>query len=149
MTEERLPVVLLWHMHQPQYRDALTGEYVLPWTYLHAIKDYTTWRRTWRRCRRRAPSSISRRCCIEQLEELAAAHRQHLVQSGAPLPDPVLALLGPDDPRYRPSGSQLLRACLRAHRKNLIERFPPYLALAPSPSSCASARAHQLRLRCS
>ena len=37
----RLPVVLLWHMHQPQYRDALSGEYVLPWTYLHAIKDYT------------------------------------------------------------------------------------------------------------
>ena len=28
-------------MHQPQYRDALTGQYVLPWTYLHAIKDYT------------------------------------------------------------------------------------------------------------
>ena len=39
MTESaRLPVVLLWHMHQPQYRDALTGQYVLPWTYLHAIK---------------------------------------------------------------------------------------------------------------
>ena len=37
----RLPVVLLWHMHQPQYKDALTGQYVLPWTYLHAIKDYT------------------------------------------------------------------------------------------------------------
>ncbi len=28
-------------MHQPDYRDTLTGEYVLPWTYLHAIKDYT------------------------------------------------------------------------------------------------------------
>ena len=37
----RLPVVLMWHMHQPQYRDALTGEYVLPWTYLHALKDYS------------------------------------------------------------------------------------------------------------
>ena len=32
---------LYWHMHQPDYRDTLTGEYVLPWTYLHAIKDYT------------------------------------------------------------------------------------------------------------
>jgi alpha-amylase/alpha-mannosidase (GH57 family) len=37
----RLPVVLFWHMHQPQYKDALTGQYTLPWTYLHAIKDYT------------------------------------------------------------------------------------------------------------
>jgi alpha-amylase/alpha-mannosidase (GH57 family) len=41
MTDPRLPVVLLWHMHQPPYRDALSGRYVLPWTYLHAIKDYT------------------------------------------------------------------------------------------------------------
>ena len=37
----RLPVILLWHMHQPQYCDALTGQYELPWTYLHAVKDYT------------------------------------------------------------------------------------------------------------
>ncbi|MGH8286759.1 MAG: hypothetical protein ACRETT_13485, partial [Steroidobacteraceae bacterium] len=41
MPGARLPVVLLWHMHQPHYRDALNGSYVLPWTYLHAIKDYT------------------------------------------------------------------------------------------------------------
>ncbi len=27
-------------MHQPQYRDPATGEYVLPWTRLHALKDY-------------------------------------------------------------------------------------------------------------
>ncbi len=37
----KLYLNLLWHMHQPYYRDTLTGEYVLPWTYLHAIKDYT------------------------------------------------------------------------------------------------------------
>ena len=27
-------------MHQPEYRDLQTGEFVLPWTYLHVIKDY-------------------------------------------------------------------------------------------------------------
>ena len=37
----RLKVVLLWHMHQPQYQDRVSGRYHLPWTYLHAIKDYT------------------------------------------------------------------------------------------------------------
>ena len=37
---EPLRVVLCWHMHQPQYRDLITDEHVLPWTYLHAIKDY-------------------------------------------------------------------------------------------------------------
>jgi len=33
-------LVILWHMHQPQYRDPATGSYVLPWTRLHALKDY-------------------------------------------------------------------------------------------------------------
>jgi alpha-amylase/alpha-mannosidase (GH57 family) len=30
----------LWHMHQPFYKDLLTGEYNLPWTRMHALKDY-------------------------------------------------------------------------------------------------------------
>ena len=36
----RVNLVILWHMHQPQYRDPATGEYLLPWTRLHALKDY-------------------------------------------------------------------------------------------------------------
>ena len=41
LTPKKLYVCLYWHMHQPDYRDYLSGEFVLPWTYLHAIKDYT------------------------------------------------------------------------------------------------------------
>jgi alpha-amylase/alpha-mannosidase (GH57 family) len=37
---EPLYVTLLWHMHQPFYKDPVRGEYILPWTYLHAVKDY-------------------------------------------------------------------------------------------------------------
>ena len=37
---KRIHLVLLWHMHQPQYRDPEAGRYVLPWTRLHALKDY-------------------------------------------------------------------------------------------------------------
>jgi alpha-amylase/alpha-mannosidase (GH57 family) len=33
-------VVFLWHMHQPFYKDLVTGEYRLPWVRLHALKDY-------------------------------------------------------------------------------------------------------------
>jgi alpha-amylase/alpha-mannosidase (GH57 family) len=33
-------LALVWHMHQPSYRDALTGRTLLPWTRLHATKDY-------------------------------------------------------------------------------------------------------------
>lgn len=36
----RIHLAVLWHMHQPQYKDPETGRYVLPWTRLHAIKDY-------------------------------------------------------------------------------------------------------------
>jgi alpha-amylase/alpha-mannosidase (GH57 family) len=36
----RVNLVLLWHMHQPHYRDPETGRYVLAWTRLHALKDY-------------------------------------------------------------------------------------------------------------
>jgi alpha-amylase/alpha-mannosidase (GH57 family) len=33
-------LALLWHMHQPFYEDLATGEHILPWVRLHAIKDY-------------------------------------------------------------------------------------------------------------
>jgi alpha-amylase/alpha-mannosidase (GH57 family) len=36
----RVNLVVLWLMHQPQYRDPENGRYVLPWTRLHALKDY-------------------------------------------------------------------------------------------------------------
>jgi alpha-amylase/alpha-mannosidase (GH57 family) len=37
----KLHLILCWHMHQPDYREYMNGEFVLPWTYLHAMKDYT------------------------------------------------------------------------------------------------------------
>ena len=33
-------LALVWHMHQPSYRDPETGSFLLPWTRLHATKDY-------------------------------------------------------------------------------------------------------------
>ena len=33
-------VCFLWHMHQPFYKDLVTGQYKLPWTRMHALKDY-------------------------------------------------------------------------------------------------------------
>ncbi len=36
-----LDLVFLWHMHQPDYRDYTSGDFLMPWVYLHAIKDYT------------------------------------------------------------------------------------------------------------
>ena len=33
-------IAILWHMHQPHYGDATTGEQLLPWVRMHALKDY-------------------------------------------------------------------------------------------------------------
>ena len=134
----RLPVILLWHMHQPQYRDALTGQYVLPWTYLHAIKDYTDMAAHLEgNPAARAVVNFTP-VLIEQLEEISRRVAEHL-RSGAPLPDPVLGLLGPEpvptDPAER---LELLRACLRAQRKQMIERFGPYLELATIAETLAT-----------
>lgn len=41
MSKRKLNLVLCWHMHQPDYRDSSTGKFRLPWTYLHALKDYS------------------------------------------------------------------------------------------------------------
>ncbi|HET7441899.1 MAG TPA: hypothetical protein VFJ47_11410, partial [Terriglobales bacterium] len=35
-----LRVIVLWHQHQPFYKDLVTGECRLPWVRLHALKDY-------------------------------------------------------------------------------------------------------------
>jgi len=36
----QIRVVVLLHQHQPFYKDLVTGQYRLPWTRLHALKDY-------------------------------------------------------------------------------------------------------------
>ncbi len=37
---KKLNLVFLWHMHQPYYKDNVIDEYLMPWVFLHAIKDY-------------------------------------------------------------------------------------------------------------
>jgi alpha-amylase/alpha-mannosidase (GH57 family) len=36
----KVRLALLWHMHQPPYRTAETGEFLLPWVRLHATRAY-------------------------------------------------------------------------------------------------------------
>src|SRR4051812_3740816 len=36
----QIHLCFLWHMHQPFYKDLISREYKLPWTRMHALKDY-------------------------------------------------------------------------------------------------------------
>ncbi|MEZ5458147.1 MAG: glycoside hydrolase family 57 protein [Steroidobacteraceae bacterium] len=126
----RLAVAILWHMHQPQYRDAFTGEYVLPWTYLHAIKDYVDMAAHLEQVPGARAVVNFTPVLLEQIDEYSrriAAHLGH----GAPLGDAVLACLTdaplPTDPAAR---AGLLQALLRANRERLVERHAPFAALA-------------------
>jgi len=40
MTDRPLYISFLWHMHQPFYKDPVTGLYRLPWVRFHGTKDY-------------------------------------------------------------------------------------------------------------
>ncbi len=35
-----MKLCILWHMHQPFYKDLVTGRYEMPWVRLHGTKDY-------------------------------------------------------------------------------------------------------------
>jgi alpha-amylase/alpha-mannosidase (GH57 family) len=36
----KVRLAFLWHMHQPPYREATSGEYLMPWVRLHATRSY-------------------------------------------------------------------------------------------------------------
>jgi alpha-amylase/alpha-mannosidase (GH57 family) len=40
MSDHPLFIAFVWHMHQPYYKDDITGSYILPWVRMHGIKDY-------------------------------------------------------------------------------------------------------------
>ncbi len=40
MAATELAVAVLWHMHQPDYTDPITGRVVMPWVRLHALASY-------------------------------------------------------------------------------------------------------------
>ena len=136
---QRLPVVLMWHMHQPQYRDALTGEYVLPWTYLHALKDYSDMAAHLEENPAARAVVNFTPVLIEQLQEYAQRVASHL-RTGAPVRDPVLATLteAPLPAGVEPR-LELVKALLRAHRQHLVERFEGFAEVARLAESLATA----------
>jgi alpha-amylase/alpha-mannosidase (GH57 family) len=40
MSDHPLSIAFVWHMHQPYYKDDVTGSSILPWVRMHGIKDY-------------------------------------------------------------------------------------------------------------
>ncbi len=125
-----LRVVLCWHLHQPQYRDLLTGEYVLPWTYLHAIKDYLDMAVHLESNPAACAVVNFSPVLIEQIGDYSAQVSGWLQRERA-IRDPLLRLLMPGGVPEDAAGRRAaLQACVKAHRVHSIERFEPFQRLA-------------------
>ena len=125
METHSLNLVLLWHMHQPDYRNYETGEFTLPWVYLHAIKDYTDMV-----SHLEAHPSMKAvvnfvPVLLDQLEDYAAQF------SNGELRDPLLRLLAAPD-LDRASTSDRLRvfdSCFRSNHVTMMQPYPAYKRL--------------------
>jgi alpha-amylase/alpha-mannosidase (GH57 family) len=129
--EPRLKVILCWHMHQPQYCDLLSGQYHLPWTYLHAIKDYTDMAAHLEAVPKARAVVNFAPILLEQIADYSAQVHGFL-RDGKVIRDPLLAALAePELPAVEPAERLALAgACLRAHGTRMIDRFPAYRRLA-------------------
>ncbi len=128
--KQKLKVVLYWHMHQPEYRDQRNGEYYLPWTYLHAIKDYVDMAAHLEAVPEARAVINFVPTLLEQIDDYAQ-QVQHFLHNTGSIKDPLLtALAEPVLVSTTGHRLRLIKECLRANRQHMIDRFPAYAQLA-------------------
>ncbi|MCB4811854.1 glycoside hydrolase [Methylovorus menthalis] len=127
MTDKRpkLYLNLYWHMHQPDYRDTLTGQYVLPWTYLHAIKDYTdmAWHLEANPQARVTFNFVP--VLLDQLED----YTEQFVSGD--IRDPLLAMLAEEslDNISTEQCNLIIDSCFKSHHEKMLAPFAHYQRL--------------------
>jgi len=123
--KKSVDLVFLWHMHQPDYRDYSSGDFVLPWTYLHAIKDYTDMAYHLERHPKVRAVVNFVPILLDQLEDYADQF------ATGKLRDPLLRLLVHEDScELTTSQRQLaLDACFRSNHTKMISPYPAYKRL--------------------
>jgi alpha-amylase/alpha-mannosidase (GH57 family) len=115
-----LRVILLWHQHQPFYKDLVTGEYRLPWVRLHALKDYYGMVRLLDEFPRVHQNFNLVPSLITQIQDYVAGTAQDPFLHVAARPARDLSL---DERRFA------LQYLFQANPVNLIGRYPRYREL--------------------
>ena len=132
--ESPLNIVICWHMHQPQYCDQISGTYQLPWTYLHATKDYIDMAAHLEAVPESRAVVNFAPVLLEQLSDYAGQVNGFLSENKG-LRDPLLAALAcPVLPGHKEQRMELVSACLRANELRSIKRFEHYQKLAEMAS---------------
>jgi alpha-amylase/alpha-mannosidase (GH57 family) len=122
---KKLNLILCWHMHQPDYRNYATGEFELPWTYLHALKDYSD-------MAAHLEAQPAARAVFNFVPVLLDQLEDYTDQFATDtLRDPLLDLLRAKDMnRLTPAQRDLiLEFCFRCNHTRMIEPFPAFKRL--------------------
>jgi alpha-amylase/alpha-mannosidase (GH57 family) len=117
-------LVLCWHFHQPDYRTE-TGEYFLPWTYLHALKDYAD-------MAAHLEAHPGMRAVVNFVPTLIEQLDDYAMQfAGGPVRDPLLAGLIEADPAGLDAAARrrLAEACFHLNFPTMLDPFPGYRRL--------------------
>src|SRR4051812_8411885 len=115
-----LRVVVLWHQHQPYYKDLVTGEYRLPWVRLHALKDYYGMVKLLEEFPQVHQTFNLVPSLIAQIQDYAEGTALDLFLQVAARPASDLA---PDERRFA------LQYLFQANPEHLIGRYPRYAEL--------------------
>ena len=124
--QKSVDLVFLWHMHQPDYRDYSSGDFMLPWTYLHAIKDYTDMAYHLEQHPKVHAVVNFVPILLDQLEDYANQF------ATGQLRDPLLRMLAHDNACGELSPEQrkfILEACFRTNHTKMIAPYPVYKRL--------------------
>lgn len=119
-------VVLCWHMHQPQYQDQFTRHFHLPWTYLHAIKDYVDMAAVVEQVPQSRVVVNFTPVLLDQIDDYIQQFERYF-KLGEPFSDALLKALSA--PAIGPTDSlrlAIVRQCVRANENRLIKRFEAY-----------------------
>ena len=120
-----LDLLLLWHMHQPDYRDRSNGDFLMPWVYLHAMKDYSdmAWHLEQHPNMRAVVNFVP--VLLDQIEDYCDQFATGMLR------DPLLRLLARDDATALSASERrhALDQCFRADHHRLIAPFAPYKRL--------------------
>jgi len=121
----QINLILCWHMHQPDYRNYANGEFVLPWTYLHAAKDYTDMAYHLEQNPQARAVVNFVPVLLDQLEDYARQFKTGEIR------DPLLRLLAREDLNDLSAEERdlLIDRCYRCNHITMIEPYPPYRRL--------------------
>jgi alpha-amylase/alpha-mannosidase (GH57 family) len=123
MSADRLNVVICWHMHQPNYYEPGSGQYVLPWTDLHATKDYVDMVALLEENPQAKVVVNFAPILLEQISDYAA-QLQAWTESNTPLKDPLLAALASAAlPVTDMERLAIAHQCVRVNHEHLVKPF--------------------------